>query len=147
MTYATQTQIQIAAGGSQRLVDLTDQESSGMVNASVLAEAQGKAVAWIHSHLLMRFAIPVQNLSADGAAIMARLEADETVYQLIYASPSRAIGEFDEAKRKLRLDELQAIARGTMRIDEPSPTPSSAVQANIVTRVGPISRRGLRGIL
>ncbi len=146
MTYATQMQIQIAAGGLNKLLELTDQESSGSINTAVLAEAQGKAVAWIHSQLLIRFAVPVANLTADGAAIMARLEADETIYQLIYASPMRAIGEFDEAKRKLRMDELQAIATGKMRIDEPSPAPSSAVQANIITRDGPVTRRGLRGL-
>lgn len=145
MTYATQMQIQIAAGGSQKLVDLTDQESSGSVDLGVLAEAQGKAVAWIHSHLLTRFAVPVVNLSADGASVLARLEADETIYQLIYASPMRAIGETDEAKRKLRLEELQAIGRGAMRIDDPSPAPSSAVPAGIFVHDGPNSRRGWRG--
>lgn len=147
MTYATQMQIQIAAGGSARLIELTDQEGAipPIVNLTVLGEAQAKAAAWMHTYLRKLFEVPVPNLTPEGAASLARLEADETVYQLIY--PTRVLGESDTLKRKLRQEELEAIASGKIRIDEPSPTPSSAVQATIVTRVGPITRRGMRGLL
>lgn len=145
MTYATQMQIQIAAGGYNKLLELTDQESTNSINAAVLAEAQAKADAWMHSLIRMRLAVPVQNLTTEGAATMARLEADETVYQLIYASPMRVIGENDAARRKLRQDELEAIASGKMRIDDPSPAASTAVPAGIFVHDGPNSRRGWRG--
>ena len=144
MTYATQMQIQIAANGSQRLIQLTDQEGAGTVNATVLAEAQGKAAAWIHSYLRQRYTVPVANLTPEGEATLARLEADETVYQLIY--PSRVLDQTDHDKRKERERELEMIASGKIQIDDPSPTPSTRVQANIVERVGPITRNGLKGM-
>lgn len=138
-------QIQIAAGGSARIQQLTDQEGAGGINAGVLAEAQAKADAWIHSYVRLRHAVPVVNLSTEGAATLARLEADETVYQLIQVS--RVVDQSDHDKRKERERELEMIRDGKLRIDEPLPAQSTAVQATIVHRDGPISRHGLRGIL
>lgn len=144
MTYATQMQIQIAAGGSARLIQLTDQEGTGSINTAVLAQAQADAEGWMHECIRLRHAVPVVNLSPEGAATMARLSAAETVYRLI--EMTRVIGQSDVDGRASRKLELEAIRDGKIRIDDPVPAKSSAVQANIVTREGPVTRRGMRGL-
>jgi len=146
MAYATQQQVQIAAGGSAKLIELTDQEDTAAIDATVLAEAQKKAEGWMHGYLRLRHTVPVTNLSAEGAATMARLSADETVYQLRSAIPGM-LGETDTSRRIERERELEAIREGKIRIDEPMPTKSSAVAAQFVENCGDVSREKLKGLL
>jgi phage gp36-like protein len=144
MAYATQQQIQIAAGGSAKLIELTDQEGTSAVDAAVLAEAQAKADGWINGYLRLRYAIPVTPLSVEGQATLSRLAADETVYQLLFAR--RLLADQDMKARADRELELGEYRDGKRRLDEPMPMASSATPAQYVEYCGPMSRKGLGDI-
>jgi len=51
VTYSSQSDVQIAAGGSANLVSLTDQENSGVIDLVVLAKFQAKADSTIDGYL------------------------------------------------------------------------------------------------
>lgn len=55
MPYSTTAQVQTAVGGSAKLVQLTDQDGLGVVDAVVLADAQAEADALINSYAGKRY--------------------------------------------------------------------------------------------
>lgn len=144
MAYATQQQIQIAAGGSQKLIELTDQEGTGALNATVLAEAQAKAEGLMDGYLRLRYAVPVIPETPEGVATLARLASDETVYQL--RRMRQLVDEGDTDARKDREAELAEYRSGERRIDEPMLPKSDAVAAAFVDNCGDVSRETLKGL-
>lgn len=144
MAYATQMQIQIAAGGSAKLIELTDQENNVAIDATVLAEIQSKAEGWINGFLRLRYAIPVSPLTTEGTATLARLSADETVFQLRFAR--HFVDQFDIDTRKNREVELEELRDGKRRLDEPLPNKSSAVISQFVENCSDFSRDKLGDI-
>lgn len=144
MTYATLQQIQMAAGGPDKLVELADWNGDGTIDAGVVEDAQARAEGWMHGFLRLRHTVPITNPTTEGAATLARLSADETVY--ILRTSRRLVGETDTEQRKERERELVEYRDGNLRIDEPMPGKSSAVAATIVTNCSPMSREGLKGI-
>lgn len=140
MAYATQTEIQMAAGGTDRFLSLTDWNGDGSVDADVVTEAQSRADGWIDGYLRLRYSTPIANPSAT----LARLAADEAVY---WMRKSRGmLGEQDIEQRKERERELEAMRDGKLRPDEPTPAKSSAVVAVVVENCNPVSRSGLKGL-
>lgn len=130
MAYATQTQIQLAAGGADRLKQIADWDGDDVVDSDVIAWAQLTADALIDAHANMRFAdLTVSSASVDFAVTLA---ANEAVYQLRRARGQAS--EQDESDAAARLLLYQAIAAGTIRPSEPVPAASSAVASTWVDR-------------
>lgn len=143
MAYATQTQIQMAAGGPDRFVQLADWNGDGTVDADVIAEAQARADGWIDQYLRERYTTPI----ATPSDTLIRLAADEAVYWLRKSRGLLAQDEQDVEQRKDRERQLQDMAAGKIRPDEPLPTKSTAVGAAFVENCSPVSRAGLKGLL
>jgi hypothetical protein len=145
MAYATTTQIQYAAGGVERLNQLADfaGDTNATEIANAIADAQARAEAWMHDKLRRRYLVPLQNLTAEGAATLARLSAEETVYRLRLARQLADQADIESHKERER--ELEALATGVSLVDDPAPAKSSAAVAGIVENDGPVSRRGLKG--
>lgn len=150
MSYASITQIQLAAGGAQRLLDLADQVGGVVLNngtitdanaLAVIADAQVRADAWIDSFLRLRFSTPL----AVVPPTIAQISADEVVYRL--RMNRGMIGEIYENARKERERELANLRDGKQRPDEPLPAKSTGVVAAFVENDSPFSRRRLKGIL
>jgi len=59
MAYTTQAAVQVAVGGSEALLQLSDQENTGVVNATVVAQAIAAADTMIDSYLSQRWAVPL----------------------------------------------------------------------------------------
>lgn len=144
--YATQQQIQIAAGGASKLIELTDQSGAGVLDLNVLADAQAKADLWINGFLGMRYALPVGNLSPDGSTALAAISADETIYQLL--SARRMIDQQDIEKHKERADQLALYREGKLRLQDPQPFASNAQRSAVVSLdgCGSLTRDGLKGV-
>lgn len=141
MSYATQSDVQIAAGGIANLVSLTDQNNLGAdVDLVVLAKFQAKADATINGYLRLRYTTPLTNPTEEIKDCAAAL----AVYYLREAKQMLTPHELDAGKR--RLDWLEAVRDGKIRIDEPSPAKSTAVKSAIVALGGDVTRDTLKGM-
>lgn len=146
MAYATQDQIRLAAGGSSpagpsdRFVELADWNGDGAVDADVIAEAQLRADGWIDGYLRLRYATPI----ATPSDTLIRIAADECVYWM--RSKKQQLSQEDMEERKNREHQLEAMAAGKIRPDEPLPLKSSAVTSTVVDLGGCITREGLKGM-
>src|SRR5690349_18528394 len=125
MAYATQADIEAAAGGAERLVQICD-NGAGALDTTKLAKAQRKAEALINGHTRMRFA------TIAGTDDAIELAAEETVYQL--KRRIRQNSDEDDADRDIRLATYKEIAEGTYRPAEPLPAPSTAIKSAWVER-------------
>jgi len=145
MTYCANSDVQIACGGRQRLIELTDQESSGEVNQAVLDQARAAAEAWINSKIGPRFAV---QLAAPVPSIVVAYSAQETKFQLMVM---RGMVTPDEEKaREIREKFFTDVKDGNASLGiEPPPGKSSSVKATWVARASDedISRESLKGAL
>ncbi len=138
--YASQTQIQLAAGGAVKLVELADWDDDGAADGDVIAMVQAAADGWIDSYLRARFATPV----ATPSDTLVRVAAEESVYVLRLRR--QMVTELDTEARKQRETWLRDCAKGLVRPDEPLPAASTAVKSAWVEDPGrAVSRDGLKG--
>ncbi len=140
MTYSSQSDVQIAAGGAGNLVSLTDQDNTGAVDLVVLAKFQAKADSTINGYLRLRYTTPLANPTEEIRDHAAAL----TVYYLREAKQMLTPHEVEA--HKLRIAWLEGVREGRIRIDEPAPTKSTAVKSAIVPLGGSVTRDGLRGM-
>ena len=59
MAYASQSDIETAAGGAVRLVELADWDADGVADATAIAAVQAATDGWIDSYAAVRYAVPV----------------------------------------------------------------------------------------
>lgn len=104
MAYTTIPEIEIAAGGPEALLDLSDYDKDGHYDDAVIRQAQRDADSWIDSYARRLYEIPFQPVPD---AIRA-LAGDETVYRL--RKYLRLLTELDE---KLKTDR-DALMQGLL---------------------------------
>jgi phage gp36-like protein len=136
MAYATQEQIQIAAGGAAALLQLADFDNDGVIDADVIARAQVTADGLIDGYLRIRYVTPI----ASPTATLTGLAADEAVYQ-IRKWRNMANSPENLKEREQRISELEAMGKGIIRPDGPAPAKSDAVRAVWIPNCSPMSRK------
>jgi len=143
MAYATQAELEMAAGGLESLVQLTDDAGTGTLGTAVLAVAQSAADGWVDSYAQRRHATP---FAAPVPARIRLLAAEATVYLL--KRRRRMIAETDKIAHDERETWLRDLAKGLVSPGtDPVPAKSTAVVPAIVEldeNVG-ISRESLKG--
>lgn len=140
MTYASQGDVQVAAGGLANLVSLTDQNGTGAIDLDVLARFQARADSTINGYLRLRYTTPLASPSdeiRDHAAALA-------VYYLREAKQMLTPHELEA--HKARISWLEGVRDGKIRIDEPLPARSTAVRSAIVPLAGDVTRENLKGM-
>lgn len=123
MPYATQAQLELAAGGAARLTSLTDWNQDGSGDAAVIAEALAVADGLIDGYARSRYATPIANPSDT----LRRVAAQEAVYWL--RSSRGMASDADRADHEERLEWMRDLATGKVRPDEPLPASSTAVKS------------------
>jgi phage gp36-like protein len=139
MPYASQIEIQHAAGGADRLIQLADWDADGVIDAAVIAAAQEQADAFLDSYLRLRYATPVANPSAT----LRGYAAEHAVYWMRQARGMTGPDEQTQLENRQR--QLEAMRDGKLRPDEPLPAKSTAVRASFRARSGDVSRDKLKG--
>jgi len=142
VAYCTQANIQHAAGGSNELIELTDREKTGRLDAVVLADAQAAAESWMDSYIQRRY----QTSLASPPACVVTMAAEETVYLL--RSWRGMASESDEAKHTNRTNWLEALVAGKVSPGtDPPPSASSSVTSEVLERDDDedICRESLKG--
>lgn len=125
MAYATLSQIQTAAGGPVRLIELADFDADGAVDDAVVAQAQAEVDARIDSYVAKRYAVP---LPAPSVALQA-CSAAEVVYRL---HEQRGNVQTDSPMHRSHLERtawLEAIAKGHVVPTDPLPTLASTARS------------------
>lgn len=141
MAYATITQIQIAAGGADRLVQVFDWDQDGVADAAVLAQISAEADAWIDSYAGRRFAVPIESPSQ----VLTLHAAEEVVYRALV---KRGMASTEDDKRhEQRVQWLRDLSSGKVVPTDPQPTKASTATAAWVDRAeDDASREGWKGL-
>lgn len=140
MAYTTQTDLEHAAGGASKLVELADPENEGELDTAYLERAQKAADGWVDSHLRRFSAADLAELRADPTDTIKRLAAEETIYVLRDWGPLGTTDQ-DLKKREMRRDELREIRVDTMRAKD-TKTP----RASFIDNCDDVSRKGTKGM-
>lgn len=139
MPYTTQIDLEDAAGGAARFVELADFDGDGVADAAMVARAQAAADGFVDAHLRKFSAADLERLRASPSDTIRRLAADETIFRL--REHRRQIGDDDRESQKLRKAELEA-----MRADKLRPDDQKQPRARWVENDDPVSRKNTRGM-
>lgn len=141
MAYATTTQIQIAAGGADRYVQLFDWDADGVADAAVLTQIGAEVDAWIDSYAGRRFAVPI----ASPTQALTLAAAEEVVYRALV---KRGMAGPDQVQlHEQRRAWLKDLAEGRVVPSDPQPAKATSVRSTWVERDSDdVSREGLKGL-
>jgi len=142
MAYCSTADCEAKAGGSARLIELTDDAGAGTLNTTVLDAAIAEATAWIDSYAAPRYSTSFVTVPS----MVRWLAADETIY-LLKQRRSMLLDE-DRTKREDRLAWLRDLSKGLVGAGaDPVPPASSSVAAVILERDEDedVSRDALKG--
>jgi phage gp36-like protein len=145
MAYCSDKDVQLACGGRQRLIELSDLENTGELDQEALDAARVAAEGWINSKIGPRFAV---QLVAPIPAIVVQYAAQETKFQLMVRRGMVSTDEKDA--HELREKFFTDVRDGKASLGvEPPPGKSSSVKATYVDRSEDedISRESLKGAL
>jgi phage gp36-like protein len=122
MAYTDIEHVQLVAGGSERLQELSDFELSGDVDETVVNQAIADADGWMDTFIQKRFDVPV----AEPSAAMAACSAQEAVYLMkTWRGMATDDDRVEHEKRELL---LTAFANGANVLGiSPLPTASELV--------------------
>jgi len=135
MTYATQ-QNMTDRFGSQELIELTDEDNAGSINAAALGVALTDADAEINSYLAGRYTLPLTQTSDE----LVRMACDIARYRLFDTRASEQVkARYDDAIKKLR-DVSRGVA--SLGIDQSSQPVTVAGGATISSGGRDFARAG-----
>lgn len=140
MPYADQTQIQNAAGGADRLLELADLDHDGVVDAAVITAVQAATDGWIDSYAALRYSVPIANPTDT----LIQVAAEECVYRL--RQRKGMVPEGEAERHKEREQWLVHLSKGLVRPSDPAPAKSDAVRSAAVVNNRDESREGLKGL-
>lgn len=140
--YSTRADVVLAAGGVERLVQLTDYDNSGEEDTDLVNDALCEAEGVIDSYLRKRFEVPLQVVPE----LVRRTAANMAVHVL--KSRRDAITEKDVLEQEQRIKWLEGIKDGSI---DPGVSPKLAKSPhnNPVSSERPsskaVSRENLKG--
>jgi len=106
MAYADEENVERAAGGRKKLIQLTDLENANEVNQELLLDAVAEADSWINSYLEPRYVVPI----ATPPEVIRRVSAQLTVY--ILKQRREALTDADQTRFEDIITWLQGVRRG-----------------------------------
>lgn len=143
MAYVTTTDLELAAGGAERLVQLADYSGAGSANEEVLASVIAEAEAVVNKALHFRYAVP---LAEPIPQAVKSLVAREAIWLMKLARDM--VSDADLTAHEERMHTLQDIGAGRLTLGVyPAPLKST----HVVDRVSgpaddaPVSRDSLKG--
>lgn len=141
MPYASQAKIQDAAGGAANLVQISDWDGDGQVDAAAIAHGQAAADGLFDGYFAQRYSVPLEN-PTDTVITMA---AQEAVYQIKLANRAMSISEDDRRGHEERIAWLRDVAKGLIRPSNPAPAVADTVRSTIAVNTRDQSRENLKG--
>ncbi len=145
MAYATQAQIQLAAGGLAELKQLADWDGDGEVDDDAIEYAQAAADGYFNSKFSLRYTVPVEltDIAATQRDIVVRMAAHQAVIELRRAR--NLLGPEHLATIEWINAWLLEVQEGKTRLADPAPAKSDAVRSQTVVNNRDVSRENLKG--
>ena len=143
MAYCTQADVQDAAGGSERLKEISDLENSGSIDSAVVTKAIAVADELIDSYAQRRHAVPFSPVPVR----IRELSVNEAVYWL-KKRRQRVLSDDEREDHSERIIWLENLAKGLVSPGvDPIPAKSTSVAGQIIDRSTDedISRDALKG--
>jgi hypothetical protein len=137
--YTTIADLNHAAGGADRLVELADWDGDGVADPAVLERAQLAADGFVDAHLRRFSAEDLAALRASPTETIKRIAAEETIYQIRRQRPA-SVTEDDEKHREWRTEELR-----DMRADKLRAKDTKTPRAVFIENDGEFSRKKFEG--
>jgi phage gp36-like protein len=129
MAYATQTDVEGAAGGKEKLVQLTDVKGTGQVDTTSVTAAIAEAQSFVNSYLENRYAVPVDD--AEVSEVIRHVVAREAVY--ILKERREALTGPDQERHAERIRWLEDVRRGNI---SPGLDPRPQKSGHVVPETG-----------
>ncbi|MBA2718927.1 MAG: DUF1320 domain-containing protein [Chloroflexi bacterium] len=144
MAYTTQADLELAAGGPDRFVDLADWDGDGVADADVVARAQADADATINRYLRGRYTCPIANPTPE----LRNLAADLAVYWIKKTKGMTALTLGDVEDQKGRIDVLEQYRSGSLRFESEEIVKSDRGRSVIISPDddAEVSRESLKGM-
>lgn len=143
MPYSTSAQVQTAVGGSAKLVQLTDQGGLGVLDATVLADAQAEADALINSYAGKRYKTTELATGIEIGPLSARITS-----RILRRNRSQVLMS-DADDEKTDRQWLKDLASGVVTLSTAIGTPVAAEMVVDKAEVRPstkaVSRERLKG--
>jgi len=143
MPYCTLADVQMAAGGSARLRELSDWEATGAIDPVIVADAIAEADAAIDEYLHKRHRVVLQDPVPEG---VRRVSAAEAAF--VMRARRGMLTEADMALHEERMKRLDEIAKGVRTVGvSPLPEKSELIVDNASPRPfdKAVSREKLKG--
>ncbi len=126
MAYCAESDVQMAAGGSTRLRQLSDWENEGDVDSDVVASMISSADAWINEYLQKRHEVALEEPIPDG---IRDVSAEHAVF--LMKERRDMVTEKDMQMFEHRMKRLDDIAKGVRTVGvNPLPAKSQLVVDN-----------------
>jgi phage gp36-like protein len=140
VAYASSTELQTAAGGAERLVQVFDWDNDGVADAAVISQVQTEVEGWMDSYIGRRHAVPLASPSA-----VTRMHAAE---EAVYRARLKRTGVSDEERtaHEGREKWLEMAAKGLVVVSDPLPAAASTIRSAWVSRdTDDVSREKMKG--
>lgn len=138
MAYTTFKDLELAAGGAARFLELTDWDGDGSPDLDVIARGQADADGFIDAHLRKFSPADLERLRSTPSDTIRGIAAAETIYQI--RSPRHGASTEDLDARKQRIDTLRE-----MRADKLRPDDEKKPRSSFVENDSDVSRENLKG--
>jgi phage gp36-like protein len=139
-SYASTTEIQTAAGGAARYVELFDWDGDRAADADVVTQLQLEVDSWIDSFAGRRYKVPLESPSA----VLRQHAAEEAVFRA--RAKRNLAADDDRTAHEERLRWLEHVAAGRVVPCDPLPAKASTNRSAWVSRDGDdVSRDKLKG--
>lgn len=124
MPYSTQMDVQIAVGGSAKLIELSDLESLGAIDSDVVAKAILDADALIDSYIGQRMKLPL----ATTPAVISGLSASMAARNLRRGRYNGLVPDQDKLDDEADRKWLDGVSKGTITLGiDPEPAAASKI--------------------
>ena len=139
MPYTTQSDLDDAAGGAARFIELADFDGDGAPDVAMVLRAQAAADGVIDAHLRKFSAGDLAALRTAPTPTIKREAADQTIFEL--RKHRRQIGEDDWKDQESRMKRLQAYSADELRLAD-TKTP----RARFVENCGEVTKKNTGGM-
>lgn len=139
MSYTTTQDLETAAGGAARFLELTDWDNDGDSDAAIVAQAQSEVDGWIDSHLRRFSDADLARLRATPTPTIKRIAAAEVIFWL----REKRNGLTPE---EISLHEARERELVDMRADKLRPDDSKTPRASFIDNDSDVSRDGTKGM-
>lgn len=138
MPYTTYKDLEHAAGGPARFLELTDWDGDRSPDADVIAKGQADADGFIDAHLRKFSPTDLARLRTTPTDTIKGIAAAETIYQI--RTKRHGVSQEDLTERKQRIETLKE-----MRSDHQRPDDQKAARSMFIENDSDMSRDKLKG--